>query len=356
MAEVARIGVIGCGWWATEAHLPALVANPRAEIAGIADPDADRRATAASAFGVERTFASAAELLDGVELDGAIVAVPHVHHHDVARAVLERRIHLLLEKPMVLRSEHGHELVRLAREGGVELLIGYPWHYNLQALAVRDAIAAGRIGPVEHVSCLFASIVRELYRGDPEPYREELGYAVTPPAPATYSDPVVSGGGQGQTQITHSAALLLFLTGLEVEEVSAVSERFELAVDLADAVALRFRGPAVGGLTSTGSVLAGHDEVLEYRIFGRDGHVLYDVNQGHGTIHTAGGVEELAPLPLDQRYPHWAPSGNLVEVALGDGTNGSPGELGAAVVDVVDAMYRSAREGRAVRVGGPTGS
>ena len=39
----ARIGVIGCGWWATRAHLPALRANPDAVIAGIADPDPANR-------------------------------------------------------------------------------------------------------------------------------------------------------------------------------------------------------------------------------------------------------------------------------------------------------------------------
>ena len=35
----ARVGVVGCGWWATRAHLPALEADPDAEIAGVADPD-----------------------------------------------------------------------------------------------------------------------------------------------------------------------------------------------------------------------------------------------------------------------------------------------------------------------------
>ena len=42
-------------------------------------------------------------------------------------------------------------------------------------------IAEGRIGTIEYVSCQFASIVRELYRGNPEPYRDILDYAVNPP-------------------------------------------------------------------------------------------------------------------------------------------------------------------------------
>ncbi len=186
----------------------------------------------------------------------------------LARAVLDRGLHLLLEKPMTIEPPDARALAALAEARGVELIIGYPWHYNRQVLAVRDAIAEGRIGTIEYVSCQFASIVRELYRGNPEPYRDILGYSVNPPGARTYADPEIAGGGQGQTQVTHSAALLFLLTGLRPVSVAAMTEPFELAVDLADAVVVRFANGAIGSLGSTGSVLPGQDEILEYRIFG----------------------------------------------------------------------------------------
>lgn len=350
----ARIGVIGCGWWATRAHLPALQANPDAMIAGIADPDAVNRARAAERFGVPaaRVFADAAEMLAEVELDAAIVAVPHDLHAPLARAVLDRGLHLLLEKPMTIRPPDARALAALARERGVELIIGYPWHYNRQVLAVRDAIADGRIGTIEYVSCQFASIVRELYRGNPEPYREVLGYSVNPPGLRTYADPEIAGGGQGQTQVTHSASLLFLLTGLRPVSVAAITESFELEVDLADAVVTRFDNGAIGSLGSTGSVLPGHDEILEYRIFGADGHVLFDVNEGVAIIHgQRGEVHRLPGLPAEERYPDWAPADNLVDIVLGRGVNGSPASLGVLTVEFVDAMYRAARDGRTTRVG-----
>ncbi len=344
MADVARVAVIGCGWWSTFAHLPALVRNPDAAVVAVADPDDARRAVAAETFDVPAQFRSEEELLDGVEIDAAVVAVPHAHHYACARLALERDVHVLLEKPMVLEVEHGRRLVALARQRGVELVVGYPWNYNVQVLRLREQIAAGRIGEIEHVACLFASIVRELYRGNPEPYRDVLGYTVNAPAAATYSDPAISGGGQAQTQVTHSAALLLWLTGLEAESVAAFTERFELAVDLADVAAIRFRGGALGSLGSIGSVTPGQEELLDYRVFGRDGHIAFDVNQGTASIF-AGGTEALPPLASEQRYPHWAPSDNLVQLALGRGTNGSPPELGFAAVALVEALYRSAAAG-----------
>lgn len=350
----ARIGVIGCGWWATRAHLPALKANPDALIAGIADPNEENRRRTAERFEIspERVFSSAAEMLDAVELDAAIVAVPHSVHAELARAVLDRRLHLLLEKPMTIDPADARALAALAEVRGVELIVGYPWHYNRQVLAVRNAIAEGRIGTIEYVSCQFASIVRELYRGNPEPYRDILDYVVNAPDSRTYADPAIAGGGQGQTQVTHSAALLFLLTGLRPASVAALTESFELDVDLANAVVVRFAGGAIGSLGSTGSVLPGQEEMLEYRIFGDKGHIAFDVNEGVAAFHGAGG--EITPFiapSAEERYPDWAPADNLVDIVLGRGANGSPAALGVMTVEFVDAMYRAAREGRTIRVG-----
>jgi predicted dehydrogenase len=348
----ARVGVIGCGWWSSHAHLPALSANRDAVVAGLADPDPVARSRAAERFGVAAAFADAEELVSSVELDAVIIAVPHVHHYDAARLALVHDLHVLLEKPMVLEPEHGRALVAEARRRARELVIGYPWHYNEHSLALRDAIAAGELGELEFASCLFASIVRELYRGNPMAYGDIFGFdAAATPASATYSDPAIAGGGQGQTQVTHSSALLFWLTGLLPVEVSAYVESFELAVDLVDAASIRFDGGAIGSVSSTGSMLAGQDELLEYRIFGRAGHALFDVTGGRCTLHgESGEVRELRPLEPAERYPEAAPVNNLVGIVRGEQENGSPAEIGLLAVEFLDALYRSAREGRPIAV------
>jgi predicted dehydrogenase len=346
-----RVGVVGTGWWATRAHLPALEAHPDAAIAAIADPSDGNRARAAERFGVGRAYSDAVDMLAAEELDAAVIATPHATHAALARACLERGLHVLVEKPMTLDPADAFGLVDLARSVGRELIVGYPWHYNRQALALRDAIGEGAIGPVESASVLFASIVRELYRGRPESYRDVLGYTLNAPGDSTYSDPAIAGGGQGQTQLTHSSALLLWLTGLVPAAVSALTANFELAVDLADAVAVRFEGGAVASLAATGNVLPGQDEILEIRIFGPDGHIVWDVDSGSASIHGHGGaITELPGLEVAERYPEAAPVGNLVGVALGRESNGSPGEIGARTVALIDAMYRAARAGTQVAI------
>ena len=130
------------------------------------------------------------------------------------------------------------------------MVVGYTWHYNRQVAELRSQIRDGRIGKVEFISCLFGSTVREYYRGSPESY--DLGYMLQPRS-NTYSDPELSGGGQGQTQLTHAAALLVHLADVRPATVTAMTENYELPVDLADALAVRFDNGAIGTLGSTGA-------------------------------------------------------------------------------------------------------
>jgi predicted dehydrogenase len=215
--------VIGCGWWATTAHLPALRDHPEAELTAIAEPLEENRTRAPDEFGPKSAFSEGNAMLAEAELDAGIVATPHAHHHAPAAAALARGLNVLVEKPMVLRPEEGRELVDVARRNQCELLVSYPWHYTEQAVRLREQIAAGRIGSIEHVSSTYASTARDLYRGEPALLRNPLGYDLTQPQATTYSDPALAGGGQGQTQLTHNAALCLFLTDLAVHSVQAAT-------------------------------------------------------------------------------------------------------------------------------------
>jgi predicted dehydrogenase len=291
-----RVGVIGCGWWATRAHLPALAAHPDAVIAAIADPDSLRRDRAGDRFGVRARYTDAAAMLDAEDLDAAIVATPHDSHAPLARLCLDRGLHVLVEKPLTIDPLDAFDLVVRAATARRELIVGYPTH-----------------GPTS----------------------------------ATYSDPRVAGGGQGQTQVTHLAALALWLTGLRPVEVGAMTARAGLAVDLVDALAIRFEGGATGSLASTGGVSPSQPEQLEVRLFGDAGHLVVDAMNGRATVATAdGAVEELPTTPEAARYPEAAPARNLVGVALAREPNRSPGALGATVVALIDALYRSAASGR----------
>jgi predicted dehydrogenase len=328
--------------------LPAIAASPDADLVAVADPDAEARAFVSRQYDVE-LFESHEELLEATRPDGVVVATPHSRHYEPARAALEAGAHVLVEKPLVLSPGEARHLQRLARERQRELVVGYTWHFNRQSEELRELIASGAIGRIELASCQFASMVREYYRGDTEAYQPELKLARAPQS-RTYSDPRLSGGGQGQAQVTHSAALLLWLTGLRPRRLSAFCEGFELEVDLVDAVAIQFDGGAVGTVCSTGDRPSGHPDLLRLQICGTEGLVEFDVMAGSASVSLAAGERQrLDPLPEAERYPQFEPARHLVDLVLGRAENRSGAEVGCLTVELLDAMYRSSAAGGAVQ-------
>jgi predicted dehydrogenase len=344
----ARIGIVGAGWWATEAHLPSLLAYDRAEVVGIADTSPERLAAAAVAYGIEDTYQDHRQLIEAASPDAVIVATPHAEHFGIARDALAAGANVLVEKPMTLDVGDADELVRLAEERRLHLVVGYTWHFNPQAQQIRALIAAGRIGQIQLAVVLQTSRVIEFLRGRPDRYQDARKFPVSAPGAATYSDPAVAGGGQGQTQVTHASALLFWLTGLQPAEVSAYNESFDLAVDLSAAISFRFDGGALGSIASIGSIHPQHPEQLELRLFGTDGVIVADLVAGSGTVYGARGqAEQLTTLSRNDVYPLHAPARHLADLVLAETENLAPGTLGALTVAFVDAAYRSGRNGRA---------
>jgi predicted dehydrogenase len=350
----ARIAVVGAGWWSTQAHLPSLTHYPHAEVVAIADLSLEKLRAAGDAYGVKRQYTDFRRMLDEEALDGVVVATNHAAHYEVAKEVLARKLGLMLEKPMVLRAREARELQCMADENRVPLVIGYPWHFVPQHRQLRALITAGKIGQIQLVSNLFASMVLEFLRGRPQAYASIFSYPVTGPTSSTYSDPAIAGGGQGHLQVTHAAALLLWLTGLKPVSVAAFMEKFDLKVDVCDAITVRFDNETVGTLASTGGIAAAHsgNQKFEYRIFGTDGYATLEVLEGTCTIYANdGSVHRLDPTPPDQRYPQEATSRHLVDLLLGRATaNISPADIGVRTVELLEAAYRSADEGRVIRV------
>ena len=165
MADRARIGIIGTGWWATTAHFPSLQAHPKAELVAAADDLGDILAKAAEKYGVANTYTDYRAMLDSEDLDGVVVAVWHAEHYDVARGCLDRGLHVMLEKPMVLRATHARELVELGQRQQRELIIGYPWHFTAHTLRAREVVQSGELGKVLFINSTFASMVLQFFRG-----------------------------------------------------------------------------------------------------------------------------------------------------------------------------------------------
>ncbi|MEZ4619386.1 MAG: Gfo/Idh/MocA family oxidoreductase [Caldilineaceae bacterium] len=90
----ARIAVIGAGWWATTAQIPAVLEHPDATLAALCDRAADKLATAAAAYNIAKTYTDLQTMLAQEPLDGAIIVTNHASHYPTAKLCLEHGLHI----------------------------------------------------------------------------------------------------------------------------------------------------------------------------------------------------------------------------------------------------------------------
>lgn len=348
MPDKIKCGVIGAGWWATFAHIPALLGHPNAELVAIQNNDPPEAQKIAHDFGIPIACTTAGELL-AIEGISAIVvsSSPHLHYED-AFAALALGKHVLIEKPMTLTVAEAVELVKMADEHGTQFLISCPWHYTAHAVEAQRLVRSGDIGQVRMISVLMTNPIGDLLRGsDTQPTH---GTPYMHPRAGTYSDPKVAGGGQIYAQVCHAAAYLTFLTGARPSEVFARFHNDGAALDIYDALDLRMDDSSIVTIASTGATSLGRKD-FEVRVFGTKGMLFLDLWRGRLEFVPLLGEPRAYPdLQEDAVYPHYAPATNLIDSIQDPRRNQSPATLGVAAMEVIEGAWRSAKSGNNILV------
>jgi predicted dehydrogenase len=350
VGERIKCGVLGAGWWATFAHIPALLSHPRAELLAIQKTDSDRARQVAVEFGVPHFCTSTQELLNLNGLQAVVVSSsPHLHYEQAA-AALRMGKHVLIEKPMTLAVNEARELLDLAERGNLQFLISCPWHYTAHAAAAQRMIRDGDLGEVRMISVLMTNQVSHLLRGgDTTPTHPGAG-SYLHPRNTTYSDPAMAGGGQIYAQVCHVAAYLTFLTGQSVSDVFARFHNDGARLDIYDSLSLRMRDGSIVSIASTGATSL-NLRTYEVRIFGTNGMLYLDLWRGTMEFTRMDGEQARYPdLDPAAIYPHQAPAINLIDSIFDPSCNRSPASLGVAAMEVIEAACASAASGEDVLV------
>ncbi|WP_105565806.1 Gfo/Idh/MocA family protein [Microbacterium halophytorum] len=344
-AEKVRLGAIGAGWWATSNHFPLFRDHPDVELVGVCGIG-DGLEKVRDKFGFGFATESAQELLDA-DIDAVVISTPHDLHHDLAAEALERGLHVLCEKPMTLKADEAWDLVRRAETAGTVFLVPYGWNYKPFTVTAKRMLDAGAIGEIQFVSCHMASPTRGLFGSDPTHMLERWN-SETAPNPATWSSPE-HGGGYAHGQVTHSSALLFWLTGLRAESVAGRVTNAGAPVDLFDAGVVRFVGGALGTISGAATLADGDRYQIDIRMHGTEGVLMVDVERERVTLSRYDGRRESVEIPPGQGdYECLVPPVRFIELITRASTeNNSDVTVAARSVELIDALLRSSAAGGA---------
>lgn len=143
-----RVAIIGGGTIANAAHIPAWRDQPSAEIVAVADSAPENARATAARHQIPHASDSFAEMLAAAKPDVVSVCSPAHCHKEQAIAALRAGAHVLCEKPLALTSADAIEMFRAAETAGRLLLVGQSMRFYNQIAAAREFAASGQVGEI----------------------------------------------------------------------------------------------------------------------------------------------------------------------------------------------------------------
>lgn len=136
-----KVGVIGVG---SMGRNHARVFSEIADLVGVADPDKKAGKSVSSKIGT-RHFEDYQDLLKE-DVQAVSIAAPTEMHFKIAKDVMSKGVHPLVEKPMCLTLQDSEEMVKLAKDAGLTLAIGHIERHNPVVAFAKKALAGGAYG------------------------------------------------------------------------------------------------------------------------------------------------------------------------------------------------------------------
>lgn len=138
-----NIAIIGFGKIAADQHVPSIAGNDRLELVAT---------VSRSGAGTARRFTSYGELLEAMpQLDAVALTTPPTVRYDIARACLERGLHVLLEKPPSVTLTDVHDLACIAQAEQRTLFTTWHARHNAAVEAAGKVLAGKRIAAMDIV-------------------------------------------------------------------------------------------------------------------------------------------------------------------------------------------------------------
>jgi UDP-N-acetyl-2-amino-2-deoxyglucuronate dehydrogenase len=355
MAERLRFGIIGCGVIGPT-HAEALTTVPEAHLVAVADVVPERAAQLAAKHGAT-PYSDARQMLEREQLDVVDVCTPSGMHGEHACLVMRSGRHVIVEKPMEITRSALDEMLRVQRESGVKLAVISQHRFDAATQEVQRLSAAGSFG--------------RLVLGTAQiPWWRSQKYYDSGAWRGTWA---LDGGGVLMNQSIHSIDVLQWLMG-RVTHVTAYTRTLAHQMETEDvAVAvLRFANGALGAITATtgaypgvgtrvevfgdrGSAVIENDR-LGFLQMAQEGQQVGDYGIGvaeraqqRATVGDLGGATAADPKAL-AIAGHGAQIQDMIRAIREDGSPLVDGEAGRRPVEIILAIYESARTGREVAV------
>ncbi len=342
--------IVGVGMIA-RFHARAVAEIPGARIAALVSRNPDNARKLAADLSLDcPTYTDLSAALTRPDVHAVIVTTPSGAHLEPAVAAASAGRHVVVEKPLEITAERCDRIIEACDRNGVKLCTIFPSRFADSSRALKAAVDAGRFGrlTLAETTCKWQR---------PQSYYDQGGWKGTQ---------ALDGGGALMNQAIHNVDLLLWLMGpaTHVTGFTATLAHERIEVEDTATACLRFANGALGVIQAATSVYPGLPKTIA--VHGDRGTAVVeqeDVLRWDFTPETAedravkerfarkvgasGGASDPSAIS------HQGHARQLADFVQAVRTGGKPmvdGREGRRSVEVIEAVYRSARTGRTVEL------
>lgn len=346
MTGSLKFAIVGCGG-ISATHARCLAELSEAELVAVCDIIPERAQALAEAFSngtAISTYTDYNEMFKRPDIDVVQVTTPSGLHADIGIAAARAGKHVIVEKPIDVTLEKADALIRACREAGVKLSTISQHRFDPAIKALRAAVDAGKLGRLH-----FGGSHTKWYRA--QAYYDSGDWR------GTWA---LDGGGALINQSIHYVDLLQYIMG-PADEIHGYTgtmthERIEVE-DLAVA-SIKFKSGALGLLEGTTSAYPGFCARLD--IYGSEGSVIIENDSIKEWHLRSGDTCPVEPEPTGfiggtsshdiWHHAHRTQIADVIQAIKQDRPPLVTGEAGRRALEIVLAVYESARTGKTVKL------
>lgn len=349
MPDQLGFAIVGCGMIA-RFHVQAISAIPGARVAALVSRSNESAAKLIADSGLPAVpvFHSVEEAVKAPGVDAVVITTPSGNHREPALVAAAAGKHVVVEKPLEITGPRCADIIEACARAQVQLCTIFPSRFADSSAALKSAVDAGKFGRLT-----LGETTCKWWRS--QAYYDEGGWKGTQ---------ALDGGGAMMNQAIHSVDLLLWMMG-DATHVSGFTatlahERIEVE-DTAVAV-IRFKSGALGVIQATTSVHPGYPKTIA--VHGDKGSAVIeqeDVLRWDFTpateddakvkerfaakVGVSGGAADPKAISFEGHRRQLA---DFVDAVRANRPPAVDGREGKKAVDLICAIYESAKTGRTV--------
>lgn len=337
--EKVRVAIVGSGIGGL--HASSLSKCPDAEIAAICDVDSARSAKLAEQYSVPATYTDYNEMLSSDGIDAVIVATPNKFHEPIVAAAFAAGKHVMCEKPLAMNSIEGARMVEAGKKSGKLFMMGFNNRFRGDSQLLKKYVENGDLGEIYYAK---TGWVR----------RKCLSWMS-----GWFAQKELAGGGPLIDLGVHVLDLTLWLMG-NPKPVTVMGSTYsklgpeifkargmEYGVEDLAAGFIKLDNGATIMLEASWESHVAKEEIYT-KLVGTKGGADLDPLRIYKDMH--GKAVDIQPQ-FDQLQGHEMEIKHFISCVKGECECISTGEHGLHIMQILDAIYESAKTGKSVDIG-----